>query len=148
MTWRNESRRHSLASRGIKTTTSKKEIMIKAPLQTKATKLPIQFSIHVPSTEYDKKISSEAFNNRVKETAKELSEKFGGDTAIRGKGDYTSEGKLIREDVVIIESSMTKKDYKKNKKAIEELIKQKRKDWEQESIGYSFEDDFYIYPKF
>jgi len=146
MSWFNEKRRHSLAARGVRTTTQ--HPILKAPLQSKATKLPIQFSINVPSTNYDKKISEPAFKKRIEETAVELSNKFGGDTSIRGKGDYTSDGKLISEDVVIIESSMTKKDYYANKKDIEDFIKEKQKSWNQETIGYSFENDFYIYPKF
>ena len=147
MSWRGESRRHALASRGIKTALPHKP-MITAPLQSKATILPIQFAIHVPSTNYDKKISEPAFKKRIENTAKELSNRFGGDTAVRGKGDYTSDGKLIREDVVVIESSMTEDDYKKNKRAIGNFIKEKQKKWKQESIGYSFEDKFYIYPAF
>lgn len=146
--WHGQSRRHSLASKGVKTVCSKPATMFKAPLSSKSTKLPIQLGITVPSTDYDKKISNEAFQKRIKETAKNFSSKFGGDTAIKGKGDYTSEGRLIREDVVVIESSMTKKDYQKNKPKIEQFIKDKKKEWNQESIGYSFEDDFYIYPKF
>jgi len=146
--WHNESRRHALASKGIKTTMSKQEAMLKAPLQNKSTKLGIQFAITVPSTNYDKKIDAEEMRKRVSQTAKIMSDRFGGDTAIKATGDYTSDGKLIREDVVIIESSMSKEDYKKNKKAIEEFIKLKQKEWNQESIGFKFEDDFFIYPAF
>ena len=147
MSWKGESRRHALASRGIKTAISRKPV-ITAPLQSKATILPIQFAIHVPSTNYDQDISEPAFKKRIENTAKELSNRFGGDTAIRGKGDYTSDGKLIREDVAVIESSMTEADYKKNKRAISNFIKEKQKKWKQETIGYSFEDKFYIYPAF
>lgn len=147
MAWRGESRRHSLARRGIKTAVHEKPV-IKAPLQSQSTKLPLQLSITVPSTEYDKKVSSEKVKKRVETTAKEFSNRFGGDTAIKGNGDYTSDGRLIREEVFIIESSMTEKDYKKNKPAIEEFIKNKREEWKQETIGYKFEGDFYIYPKF
>jgi hypothetical protein len=146
--WHKEPRRHSLAARGVKTTMNKQEAILKAPLEDKSTKLAIQFAITVPSTNYDKKIDAEEMRKRVKETAKQLSNRFGGDTAIKATGDYTSDGKLIREDVVIIESSMTKEDYKKNKSALEKYIKEKKKEWKQESIGYRFEDDFYIYPAF
>ncbi|MBN1682821.1 hypothetical protein JW865_04640 [Candidatus Bathyarchaeota archaeon] len=155
MGWKYQKKRHSNAKKygvagGLYAKPKKrfKSPIITAPLSSKATKLPIQFSINVPSTNYDKKISVEAFRKRAENTAKELSNKFGGDTAIKGKGDYTSDGKLIREDVVIIESSMTTADYEKKKSEIENFIKEKKKEWNQESIGYSFEDDFYIYPKF
>jgi hypothetical protein len=147
MAWYNDSRRHALARRGIRTATHEKPVL-KAPLEGQTTKLPIQISIVVPSTEYDKKISSREFQERIKATSKELSDRFGGDTSIRAKGDYTSDGKLITEDVVVIEASMTEKDYLKNKSSLERFIKEKKKDWEQESIGYTFEGDFHIYPKF
>lgn len=146
--WRGESRRHSLARKGIRTAVNKSDAMLKAPLVNKSTSLPVQVGVVVPSTRFDKKISPEAFRKRVEQTAKDFSSRFGGDTAIRGKGDYTSDGKLIREDVVLIEASMTKNDYLKNKSDIEKFIVDKQKLWDQESIGYSFEGDFYIYPKF
>lgn len=148
MAWRGESRRHDLARQGIKTATRGKPI-ISAPLHSQSTKLPLQLAITVPSTtDKDEKVSSAEMDKRVKETAKELSNRFGGDTAIKGVGDYTTEGKLIRENVIIIESSMTRKDYEKNKPAIESFIKKKHKEWKQDTIGYKFEGDFYIYPKF
>ncbi len=158
MAWKTQSKRHSNARKygraggryasGKPKKRFKKPLPLTAPLSKKSTKLPIQFAITVPSTKFDKKISTEQFRKRTESTAKELSKRFGGDTAIKGKGDYTSEGKLIREDVVVIESSMTKEDYQNNKSEIEKFIKKKKKEWEQESIGYKFEDDFYIYPKF
>jgi len=147
MAWYGDSRRHGLAARGIRTALHEKPVL-KAPLSSESTRLPLQFSIVVPSTDYDKKISAREMKARVEETAKELSNRFGGDTAIRGKGDYTSDGKLISEDVVVVEASMTEEDYKKNKPAIEAFIKEKQKEWKQETIGYNFEGDFHIYPKF
>jgi len=154
MGWKGQSQRHRrarlLGKAGGRYATPKKRFKrpITAPLSNKSTHLPIQVGITIPSTEYDKRISTEEFRKRTETTAKEFSNRFGGDTAIKGKGDYTSKGKLIREDIIVIESSMTKEDYKKNKPRIEAYIKQKRKDWKQETIGYTFEDDFYIYPKF
>lgn len=151
--WYGEPQRHRLAALGQKTVAPRTKAMLimakpGAPLEKKSTKLPLQLSINVPSTDYDKKITPQQFNKRIKNTAKEFSDRFGGDTSIKGKGDYTSKGQLIREDVAIIESSMTRKDYQKNKSAIERFIKEKKKDWKQETIGYSFEGDFYIYPAF
>ena len=153
--WTGQTKRHSNAKKygcagGLYAKPKKryKTPVLTAPLSKQSSKLPIQFSINVPSTNYDKKISSEAFRKRAENTAKALSDKFGGDTAVKGKGDYTSEGKLIREDVIIIESSMTKAEYEKKKPELEQFIKDKRKEWNQETIGYGFEDDFYIYPKF
>lgn len=121
----------------------------KAPLKEESTELPIQFSINVPSTKnIDEPISPEEFQARIDETKKFLSTNFGGDTEIKGKGDYTKDGRLIQDDVSVIESSMKPEAYKENKKKLEEYIAKKQKEWTQDNIGYSFEDAFYIYPKF
>jgi hypothetical protein len=120
-----------------------------APLKKESTELPIQFSINVPSTKnIDEPISPEEFQARIDETKKFLSKTFGGDTEIKGKGDYTKDGRLIQDDVSVIESSMKSEAYKENKKKLEEYIAKKQKEWTQDTIGYSFEDAFYIYPKF
>jgi len=124
--------------------------LLTAPLQSKSTKLPIQFNIIVPSTKKgDKKLTTRAFNKRVETIAKTMSKEFGGETSIKGVGGYINKkGKLVKEKVMIVESSMKKEDYLKNKKELEKLIKIKKKEWGQESIGFNLEEDFYIYPKF
>ena len=148
--WRGEPVRHGLSSKGIRTAVTKEEAVHKvpvAPLSSKSDKFPIQFSINVPSTELDESVSPVEYKRRIKETATEFSNLFGGDTAIKGKGDYTYEGELISEDVTIIESSMSLEDYRDHKEEIEDFIKCKRKDWKQDTIGYKFEGDFFMYPK-
>src|SRR3989337_1213926 len=77
--------------------------------------LQIQFSISVPSTILERKGKPSVFNQRAKEVATFLSNTFGGDTTIKGKGDYTKDGKLINDEVFIVESSATRKDYLKNR---------------------------------
>ena len=104
-------------------------------------------AIIVPSTEFDKTITKKEFDKRVKETRKFLSDTFGGDTSINAKGGYTESGRLISEDVVMVETYANPKEYKKNKEKVEEFIKKKQKEWEQFSIGYQFENDFHMYPK-
>jgi len=121
---------------------------LRPPLGRKATKLPIQFSIIIPSTkEENKPITPKEFKKRIKETAKFMSSRFGGDTAIKGMGDWVDNNKLTREKVVIIESSMTKKDYEKHKEELAKFIRNKREEWGQQTIGYFLEGDFYIFPK-
>lgn len=144
--WRGEPYRHSLSAKGIKNAT-KERIMLRAPLQEKSITNRIQLAIIVPSTEYDKKISREEHEKRIRETRTFLSETFGGDTSITAKGGYTKEGKLISEEVVIVETYTNKKEYQKNKQKIESYIREKQKEWEQYSIGYQFENDFHMYPK-
>lgn len=144
--WKGQTLRHSNAKRyGHAGGT-----YLSAPLQNKATQLPIQFRIVVPSTtNKNEKLTPLQYQSRIDETAKDLSKKFGGETTIRGVGGYVSqEGELINEDVAVIESSMKLEDYKKNKLALGNFIKNKQKSWGQETIGYGVEDELYIYPKF
>lgn len=147
--WRGDSHRHSLSARGILNapTRTVETAMLKAPLQNKSTTSRVQIAIIVPSTEYDKTITKKAFDERVRETRKFLSDTFGGDTSITAKGGYTEGGRLISEDVVLVETYSSPQEYTKNKKAIEEYIKKKQKEWAQFSIGYQFENDFHMYPK-
>ena len=126
---------------------------LKAPLEGKSTKLRYQVQIFVPSTKFDKTVKPAIYNKRIKETETFLSKEFGGDTSIRAKGGYIfadkkNKDKLVTEDVTIVEGSMSKEEYVKKKPKIEKFIKTKQKEWKQESIGYKFEDDFHIYPKF
>lgn len=120
---------------------------VKAPLENSSTKLKYQFSIIVPSTDYDQKISDFEFQKRINETKKFFSSTFGGTTSIGEMGSYVSDsGKLIYENGVKVESSMTEEQYKNNINKVSEYIKNKVKDWNQERIGFYFEGDFYVYP--
>lgn len=141
--WHKQSLRHSRARKFGKAD-------IKAPLYTKSTKLPIQFSLNIPSTkEKNQILNPEEFQERVDKVARYFSKKFGGDTKIKAQGDYISEtGELIPEDNVIIEVSMKRKTYKDNKHLLANYIKRKKAKWGQESLLFRVEDNVYIYPKF
>ena len=147
--WRGESSRHSLARYGIKTANPKS---IKE-LKLKSNRLPIQIGIIVPSTNFDKKLSKKEYNKRVIQEKKYFSELFGGTTAITEQGGYVASdnkgknAKLIEEEGTIVEANTTSKIYKKHKTSIANHIKQKQKDWKQQTIGYSVEGNFYVYPK-
>ena len=147
--WRGESSRHSLARYGIKTANPKS---IKE-LKLKSNRLPVQIGIIVPSTNFDKKISKKEYNKRVLNEKTYFSELFGGNTAITEKGGYIATGDekkdkiLIEEEGTIVEANTTSEIYKKNKSKVANHIKKKQKDWKQETIGYSVEGNFYVYPK-
>lgn len=98
-------------------------------------------AIYVPSTrDVDKKISNKAFNRRVQETQKFLSDKFGGSTTDRRVGTYVSrKGKLVREDVAIVENYSDFNDWKRKDQNVRSFLKKKKKDWKQESLSFEFE---------
>lgn len=125
-----------------------------APLSKKSSRLTYQVAIFVPSTNLDKKVPKSIYDKRIEETRIFLDTKGGGDTTSKASGGYLYEenksGKksLIKEDITIVETSMTKEQYQDSKKDIENFIVKKKKNWKQDSIGYKFEEDLYIYPKF
>jgi len=120
---------------------------ITAPLGRKSKKLPIQVTIYVPSTKGNKTISKTAFMKRAENTAKFMSKNFEGDTAVTGKGEWVEDGKVTREDIILITSSMTPTQYEKHKDDLAKFIRDKRDDWQQSTMGYEVEGDFYVFPK-
>lgn len=135
--------RHSRLSR------SGARVRPEAPLKRNATELPIQFSLYVPSTYKGKKLTAKQYDKRVNSVKRDMSSKFGGDTSVKAEGDYIAhDGKLAEEKVSVVEVSMTKSEYEKNKPLLSRYIFQKKNEWKQDSIGYKFEDNFYMYPKF
>jgi len=118
------------------------------PIKQNTLSLPVQFSITIPSTQgTDQKLAKKEFNNRIKEAKKWVVDKYYGDTTILAKGDYTADGKLIEEDVAVINVSTTREDYEKNKKELGKFIKDKRKEYEQQQMAYTLEDDLFLYPE-
>lgn len=148
--WTNESLRHQMSAYGLKSGT--KSIH---ELKLRSNRLPVQIGIVVPSTNYDKSISPKAFKKRVQSEKKYFSELFGGNTALSSTGGYIAQEKknkrtshkLIEEEGTIVQASTTPEKYESHKRKIANHIKQKRKDWKQETIGYSVEGTFFVYPK-
>ena len=117
-------------------------------LPNRSTKLNTQFAIIVPSTTGNKKLTPAGFNRRIESTAKFMSEKFGGDTSIRGRGGFIGKGgKLITERVAVVETSTTRKKFVANKPALRKFIVDNQKKWKQEQLAYKIEGDLILFPK-
>lgn len=116
--------------------------------KSKVDSMPIDVSIIVPSTRKDKKVSKKEFSNRIDETGKFMIKIFGGDTTSLAHGGYkSSSGKEIKEDVASVNASMTYEQFNKNKDKLAQFIKDKQKDWNQETIAFKVENDLKLYPK-
>jgi len=110
--------------------------------------LPIEIAVYVPSTKgADEKISKAEFIERIEETERYLSSKFGGYSKVDIDGGYVSDEKgLIKEDVAKVVA------FSQDEKFLSNLLPQLIKritlwcdDWTQESIGFEIEGDlFYI----
>ena len=115
-------------------------------------RLPVQFSIIVPSTELNKKISAKKFVKRVDSEKTFLSRTFGGDTAIKSEGNFELKvrGKkpiLIKERGVIVESSTTPRIFNAKRKILVRHIQSRRKEWKQNSILFKVEGETFISPR-
>jgi len=118
------------------------------PIDNNTFELPVQFSITIPSTQdIDENIGTKKMKIRLKEEKKWLVKRFQGDTTYSAKGDYnTKTGKLIEEDVGVINVSTTKKDYEKHKAELAEHIKELRERYGQKQMAYNLENNLYLYP--
>lgn len=56
------------------------------------------------------------------------------------------EDELIEEQVAIVESSMSIATYKVQADNFADFIRQKRKDWKQDTVLYKIEDRVFVYP--
>ena len=99
-----------------------------------------QFQVIIPSTR-DKTIpiSNAAFRNRIDEALVFFSKKFGGSTVAYDIGTYILKGKLIKERVGVITIEATKEDYNKYDYIIENWLKDKKKTWGQDSMGFIYQ---------
>lgn len=125
-------------------------------LDLNANRLPVQFSIIVPSTIFDKKIKAHEFSKRIDAEKKYFDRKFNGDTAVKDVGSYVTrkykkgkrlKDKIIKEKGVIVESSTTPEVYNKNRHFLASHIKKRQKDWKQSTILYKIQSESFIYPK-
>lgn len=148
--WRNESLRHQMSAYGIKSGTRGIP-----ELKLRSNRLPVQIGLVVPSTDFDKKLPQKEYQKRVQAEKKYFSGLFGGETAITSQGGYIAQekvnkrnkNKLIEEEGTIVQASTTPEIYEKHKDKIASHIKSRQKEWKQQTIGYSLEGDFYVYPR-
>jgi len=136
---------------------------VQAPFM-RRNRLPLQIGIIVPSTKRDKPIPAPDFRKRVQSEKRWFSHTFGGDTSIglsrtlqKGVdkkdeqpsmvGSYWDGKKVIKEGNVLIQSSTTIESYNNNKKFLIQHLRQRKKDWKQQSLFVRIEGQDFIYPK-
>ena len=120
-----------------------------APLKEESIEAPYEVKVYVPSTAIDKPVTEREFSERIKETQEFLSTLFGGFTTLQAKGGYMSDVEgLITEPVVVVATWASRQDYADQLEDLEEFLRSKRTDWEQEVIGFEFENDFFMFPEY
>lgn len=113
----------------------------------KIRKLAVANAIYVPDTDkLGNKISKKQFHLRIQETENYLLKIFGGfATSVLEHGEFKSiRKKIICENVVHVMSFSEVKTFLKHRKSLEKWLLQKKKEWNQEALGYEFEGDLYF----
>lgn len=100
-----------------------------------------RIAIYVPSTEYDQDIPPSQMTERIRQTAKFLSDEFGGATMVTGTGSwYDSKRKrLIKERVIKVESFSPMGIFKKERDKVHGFLSKKVKKWKQNELAFEFE---------
>ena len=120
-----------------------------APLKEESIEAPYEVKVYVPSTAIDKPVTEREFRKRITETQEFLSTLFGGFTTLQAKGGYMSDVEgLITEPVVVVATWAGRQDYEKQLERLEDFLRAKRTDWQQEVIGFEFENDFFMFPEY
>lgn len=123
--------------------------MVRAPKG--SDRLERQMAVIVPSTkEFDKPVGKAEFKKRVESVKEFLHKTFGGTTRILGTGTYTSRktGKVADENVVVVQAFADAPKWTEKGKAVYEFLQDKAAEWQQDSLGYQFENDLIlIYPE-
>ena len=128
---------------------TEEEFNAEAPLKEESIEAPYEVKVYVPSTAIDKPVTEREFRKRIMETQEFLSTLFGGFTTLQAKGGYMSDMEgLITEPVVVVATWASQQDYADRLEDLEEFLRVKRTDWEQEVIGFEFENDFFMFPEY
>ncbi len=100
----------------------------------------IRLAIIVPSTQGDKEINQATFRKRVKRVERFLDKTFGGSTKVSGHGTWVEGGKVIAEKVAVVECYTDRDVYRKHENDIKRFIQRIKRDWDQQTISYHYED--------
>ncbi len=119
-----------------------------APLEDLSQDARFEIKIYVPSTQGDADISDADFEDRILFIQTALSTLFGGYTSVNADGGYIgASSELTSEPVGVVSTWATPEDYEEHLPKLEELLMYCRELWGQETIGFEFENDFFMYPE-
>ncbi|MBI5300967.1 MAG: hypothetical protein HY868_02430 [Chloroflexi bacterium] len=106
--------------------------------------LPIECVVYVPSTLFDKRIPKRVFQKRIRKTADELVRLFGGCRETMVRGHYMDRrGEIIEEDIAVLTGYGKGDHYLDKREQFLAWLLAKKKEWQQESIGFEFEGDLW-----
>jgi len=119
-----------------------------APLEDLSQDARYEIKIYVPSTQGDADISDADFEDRILFIQTALSTLFGGYTSVNADGGYIgASSTLTSEPVGVVSTWATPEAYEEHLPKLEELLMYCRELWGQETLGFEFENDFFMYPE-
>jgi len=119
-----------------------------APLEDLSQDARFEIKIYVPSTQGESDISDADFEDRILFIQTALSTLFGGYTSVNADGGYIgASSELTSEPVGVVSTWATPEAYEEHLPKLEELLMYCRELWGQETIGFEFENDFFMYPE-
>ena len=119
-----------------------------APLEDLSQDARYEIKIYVPSTQGDSDISDAEFEDRILFVQTALSTLFGGYTSVSADGGYIgASSELTSEPVGVVSTWATPEAYEEHLPKLEELLMYCRELWGQETLGFEFENDFFMYPE-
>jgi len=119
-----------------------------APLEDLSQDARYEIKIYVPSTQGDSDISDAEFEDRILFIQTALSTLFGGYTSVNADGGYIgASSTLTSEPVGVVSTWATPEAYEEHLPKLEELLMYCRELWGQETLGFEFENDFFMYPE-
>ena len=107
--------------------------------------LNVNFKLIIPSTKNESnKVSDKVFRNRIDQVIKFLANIFMGSTINNAIGTYQYKNEVIKEDVAIISVFTNEEIYNKHDKILKKYIKNKKKIWGQDAMGFEYQSAFYL----
>ena len=156
--WKNESERHSLSAKGIKTVGSPSSSLVAQNVVDGNIgvdkHLNIEQIVYIPSTFDGEDISSSEMLRRVEEVETFLAGLFGGYTSVESDGGWVEEIRndegvvvqtnLIKEPVVRVICYCGEEDYNNYSDEVFKFLDEKIREWKQDALSYELEGDLYL----
>lgn len=105
----------------------------------------VNFKVIVPSTRNRSiPISNLALQKRILKVNRFLTSLFGGSTEQSAIGNYTYNGEVIHENVVVISVFTTEDNYNMYDEKLRDFIRENKYIWGQDSMGFEYQGELFF----
>ena len=107
----------------------------------------VEIKVYVPTTWRSRQLSELELRDRVKDVEEKFARWFGGFTTTEADGGYMDENdNLISEQIFIVSAWVNHLALKEYGSILSFFLKNWREQWDQEVIGFEFNNQFHMYP--